>query len=60
MAGKQKKMLGFHQIELTSFGINRTSQENHRMICGKKDKNPNQPVNSVHCCPPPVYVWAAY
>jgi hypothetical protein len=29
-----------------SLGINRMSIGNHRIICGKRGKNPSQPINS--------------
>ena len=46
MTGKPRKRLVFHRIKLMSLDINRMTIENHWFIYGKRDKNPNQPLNS--------------
>jgi len=47
MTEKPRKRQVFHRIKLMSLGINRMSIENHRIICGKRDKNSSQPINSM-------------
>ena len=46
MTGVPRKRQVFHWIKLMTLGINRMCIENHRIICGQRGKNPNQPINS--------------
>ena len=45
MTGKPRIQI-FHRIELISLDINQMNIDNHRIICGKRDKNQSQPINT--------------
>ena len=47
MTGKPKNHWVFHRNELISLGMNQMNIDNHRMTCGKRGKNPSQPINSM-------------